>query len=207
MTTRTEKTKVCSNCTTEQPVEEFTPDRNEPDGRHSWCHKCRIDLGRALSEFRRQQVVHQVAQKTSIGEDLLAVIESPIGSTVERLLDSLATLAEATSAARGKTLEATRGKPQHAPLPRFDPAWAEQIQSQTDDRLWELTEELTSFLNRPTDPKTWAACDTCGNKRLGDSSYCRTCGSRILEGARRCRTDGCPNRGNRRSECPRNVIH
>ena len=200
------KTKVCSKCVLEQPVEEYVPDKNEPDGLHAWCNKCRTRLGKDLSEWRRQSVVNKTAQRTSIGEDLLTILGSPVASTVERLLDALAGLTESTSAGRAATLDGTKTKTQHAPLPHFNPAWAETVQHQTDDQLWELSETLHSFLNRPTDPRTWSACDTCGNKRIGSSSYCQTCGTRILEGARRCRLEGCPNQGGRRSNCP-NLTH
>lgn len=191
-----------------------------PANTKRFCGKCELeldDLGHCkkhwpierdrLADYRRLTVVGKVATRTSVAEDLLVVLDSHVGPTVERLLDTLATLTEATSAAQPTTLESTRGRPQDAPIPRFTPAWADMVQRQADDRLWEMAEELTSFLNRPTDPKTWSACDTCGNKRLGDSSYCRDCGARILAGARRCRKVGCPNEGRRRSRCPKDVAH
>lgn len=61
-----EKTKQCAKCGDSQPVGEFVADRNEPDGRHSWCSKCRIKLGRELSAWRSHAVVGKTAQKTSI---------------------------------------------------------------------------------------------------------------------------------------------
>jgi hypothetical protein len=200
--------KACSKCTRSQPLSEFMGDTNEPDKRSSWCNGCRIKVGRQLSEFRRLSVVNQTAQRISIGEDLLTVLASPLGPTVERLLDALSGLTESTSSSSGNNPDKIRtGRPQHAPLPRFYSVWADRIQSQTDDQLWELSENLLTFLNRPEDPSTWAICDTCGNKRLGESSYCGNCGARILAGARRCRLDGCPNEGKRRALCPDDVPH
>lgn len=202
-----EKTKQCAKCGVLQPVGEFVPDRNEPDGRHSWCSKCRIKLGRELSAWRSHAVVGKTAQKTSVGEDLLTVLASPVGDTVEGLLDGLAGLVESASANRSKNPDSVRTKTQDAPLPRFEPAWADYVQGQVDDQLWQLSETVWSFLNRPTDPKTWAACEACGNRRIGDSTYCRTCGARILAGARRCRLVGCPNEGRARRGCPDDVPH
>jgi len=161
-----------------------------------------VELAR-LSEYRRQAVSNRVASKTSAAEDLLAVLESRLGATVERLLDALAGLTVSSSADKGANLEAVKAKPQHAPTPRIQPAWAGIVEGEIDNALWDLSENVLSFLNRPTDPKQWAACDTCGNRRLGESTYCHTCGSRILAGSRRCRTSGCPNTGNRRSLCPK----
>lgn len=156
-----------------------------------------------LADYRRQATVNRVAKRISPAEDLLAVLDAPIGPVVERLLDSLAGLTHATAAGHSNTLQEAKSRPQHAPMPKFQSAWAEHVQSQVNNQLWELSETIESFLNRPSDPKTWAACDTCGNRRIGDSTYCRTCGSRILAGAKRCRITGCPNEGKRRSECPR----
>jgi hypothetical protein len=164
-----------------------------------------VELAR-LSEFRHHTVTNRVASKTSTAEDLLTVLGSPLGTTVARLLDALAGLAESVSAGKGKTLEAVKGKPQHAPMPRFEPVWADNVQNRVDNQLWELSENVVAFLNRPTDPKTWAACDTCGHRRLGESTYCQTCGTRILAGAKRCRADGCPNSGYRRSACPQSFL-
>lgn len=202
-----EKTKQCGKCGVPQPVDEFVPDRNEPDGRNSWCSKCRIKLGRELSAWRTQAVVGKLVPKTSIGEDLLSVLASPVGGTLEGLLDGLAGLVESTSAARSKNPDSLRTRLQHAPLPRFEPAWAEHVQGQVDDQLWQLSESVLSFLNRPTDPKTWAACDACGNRRIGESTYCQSCGNRILAGARRCRLVACPNEGRARRGCPKSVPH
>lgn len=162
----------------------------------------------ALTKHRRQAIHNRVATKTSIAEDLLTILDhQPIGNTVDRFLDALAALIETTSAGQAKTLEAVRGKPQHAPTPSFRSAWADRVEGHVDNRLWEITQELTAFLNRPVDPKTQSLCDICGNKRLGDSSYCHNCGTRILEGARRCRVGECPNEGRRRADCPTNIIH
>lgn len=192
---------------TQKTVEEFCDKCERELDSQGHCPKhWPVEFAR-LAEFRRQGTINRVAKKTSVAEDLLTVLDSPISNTVDRLLDALAGLVASTSAARSATLESTRGKPQHAPLPQYVSAWAEQIQDQADDRLWELTEELGSFLNRPTDPKQWAACDHCGNRRLGESSYCGNCGERILEGARRCRLEGCPNRGRRRAGCPTDLTH
>ena len=197
------QSKTCRKCVTTQPVTEFAGDTNEPDLRSDWCNNCRTKMGRQLSEFRRQSVVNQTAQRVSIGEDLLTVLASPIGPTVERLLDALSGLAESTSASSANNPDKIRtGRQQHAAIPRFNPVWADRIQSQTDDQLWELSESLLTFLNRPEDPREWAMCDTCGNKRIGQSTYCQTCGNRILAGAKRCRLEGCPNVGKRRALCP-----
>jgi hypothetical protein len=196
-------TKLCAKCGEPRAVEDFVPDRNEPDGRHAWCSKCRIALGKALSDFRRQTVIGKTAQKTSIAEDLLTVYRSSIGPTVERLLDSLAGLVESSAAAKSKNPDAVRGRNHHAPMPQFESSWADTIVSHADDQLWELSESVHSFLNRPEDPTSWSACDTCGNRRIGQATYCHTCGTRILAGARRCRITGCPNNNKRRALCPR----
>ena len=202
-------TKTCAKCTKTYLLTEFIGDTNEPDEHSAWCNQCRLRMGRQLSEFRRQSVVNQTAQRLSVGEDLLTVLASPLGPTIQRLLDALAGLAESASSSRANNPDVIRtARPQHAPIPRFDPVWADRIQSQTDDQLWELSESLLTFLNRPEDPRSWAGCMTCGNKRISDhASYCQTCGTRILQGAKRCRTTGCPNNSRRRANCPPEIPH
>jgi rRNA maturation endonuclease Nob1 len=166
------------------------------------------DEYRRLAEFRRHTVVNRVAEKTSPAEDMLTLSESTIWKSVDQLLDALATLAISAEATKAKRLRAVRSQNAETALPSFNASWADTVLHQVDNRLWELTEEINAFLNRPDDPKNWGdVCDTCGRKRTGEAIYCQHCGSRILAGARRCRLTGCPNEGHRRANCPKDIPH
>ena len=49
------ETKVCSKCNIEKSLEDFTKDKNRPDGHYVYCKKCRNLIYQLNSEVRKEQ--------------------------------------------------------------------------------------------------------------------------------------------------------
>jgi hypothetical protein len=138
----------------------------------------------ALTKHRQERALYELGRKpwvTSVGENLLVVLDSPLKATLTNLLAELAALAVMANPMKAAQMR-EGGRDAEKPIPSFYSAWAERRLEQIDQLLWAETERLAAFTKRPADPsKRPYACLTCGNPPHRDDICCRKCGRQLQQ--------------------------
>jgi hypothetical protein len=168
-----------------------------------------------LTKHREVTLLNKVVQRVPVAEDLLVVLDSKIGRTVEHLLGELAALVVTATAGKGqkpfdpelKDLDPNKVNSDPAGIPSFKPVWAENRLTQLDRRLWEEGESIAAWLHKPSDPDLKEGCHSCGRNKGLEDLYCRFCGTPTLRAYRRCWFSKCGNYGRRRMDCPASLTH
>jgi len=132
-----------------------------------------------LTRPRRRLVAHRIATVTSIAEDLLTILDSPMQDTIQDLLDTLATLVAMTDPIRSAVWNDSRRRGYESGGHNRIPAWAAIKLEQLDQQLYELAGAVSSWCNRPHDPTTRMGfeCRGCGVRFRRNDVYCSQCGA------------------------------
>lgn len=139
-----------------------------------------------LTKARRRLVANRLATVVSVGEDLLTVLDSPLRSTIEDLLSSLATLSASTDPHRSTDWASRRVPGYQSSVPSSDPAWAAHKIDQVDRQLYELAGMVDGWCHRPHDPQARKGlCVACSGKLGREDRHCRHCGEPTLRNYRR----------------------
>lgn len=139
----------------------------------------------AITRSRRRLVSSRVVSTVSVGEDLIAVLDSEIGATMQDLLSSLAALVSMTSPAQSPTGDG-RSPNVGDHIPSFHPAWASRHLDQVGRQLDELAGAVEGWCHRPYDPHARkGTCIRCSGHLGREDQHCRTCGEPTLRHYRR----------------------
>lgn len=117
----------------------------------------------------------------SIAEDLLLLLKSPVGRTLDQFLFELANL-ELLADANQSVDPSRERKNAEVPMPSFRSVWAARKRDQIDARLWAEAEALATFTARPYDPHLRGdLCPTCGHPPSREDLCCRHCGRQLKQ--------------------------
>lgn len=138
----------------------------------------------SIIKHRQEKAKYELGRKpwlTSVGENLMVVLDSPLKSTIQNLLGELAALVLQADAGKGQNLEEHR-KSAEVGIPSFRSVWASKRLDQVSVRLWAESEAIAGFNNRPFDPDTRRGfCDSCANPFAKEDICCRHCGRQLRQ--------------------------
>lgn len=163
---------------------------------------------RRILRHRETALINRIVSRTPIAADLLVVLDSPIGRTIEHFLSEIAALTLSCAATPSARIEQLRHtKNDVTTIPSFKPAWATKRLNQLDRRLWEEAESVAGWLHHPNDPGIKTGCQSCGRSKGFEDLFCRWCGTPTSAAYVRCWHSKCANYGRRRMDCPPTTKH